>query len=357
MFQWMGTAGWCYARMTRRLTYPQDGFLLLVRLYWGWQLIGAGWGKLMNVGATAQFFVGLGIPLPTFNAIRSGCGELGGGLLLIGGLASRLAALVLVINMSVAFLTAHTGDVRAILDEPSRFVTSPPFTFLMASLIVLLFGPGVVSLDALVRRYLARRGLNAKPADTGGITPDATTQPGGDGVTRRDVGRLTAAAVGGLVAGLGLRGLMQTKQVAPAAGSGTSVIGTEGGSAPTADLKAIQEIDATAPPEIKPSLLLEEPHTCCGLNTCKSRAKDGKNACLGQGTCATAKGHVCQAQNDCKGQGGCGEYPGQNACDGKGACAVPLKRETWPKARKRFEELMKLAGKAVGGPPPNCPKT
>ncbi len=357
MSQWIGTAVRCYARCTRTLTPLQDGFLLLVRLYWGWQLIGAGWGKLMNVGATARYFDGLGIPLPTLNAVVSGCGELGGGLLLFAGLASRAAALVLVVNMAVAFLTAHTGDARAVLSEPSRLVTSPPFTFLLASAIVLLFGPGAVALDTLVRRFLTRRGRIDEPADLDGSIGSGAPRPGGDGTTRRDAGRLTAAAVGGLLAGLGLRGLMRTEQPAPPAGSGTSVIGPEGGPAPTADLKAVQEIDAKAPPEIKPSLLLEEPHTCCGLNTCKGRAKDGKNACLGQGTCATAKGHVCQGQNDCKGQGGCGEYPGQNTCKEKGACAVPLSRETWPKARRRYEELMKLAGKTVGGPPPNCPKT
>ncbi len=221
---------------------------------------------------------------------------------------------------------------------------------------MLLFGPGVVSLDTLVRRYLTRRGLIDKPTAVGSTTHDGTAPPDVDGVTRRDVGRLTAVAVGGLLAGLGLRGLTRKEQPVPPTGRGTSVIGPESGSAPTADLKAIEEIDAKAPPEIKPSLLLEEPHTCCGLNTCKGRAKGGKNACLGQGTCATAKGHVCQGQNDCKGQGGCGEYPGQNTCEGKGACAVPLSRETWPKARKRFEELMKLAGKSIGAPPPNCPK-
>jgi hypothetical protein len=320
MSQWIGTAVRCYARCTRTLTPLRDGFLLLVRLYWGWQLIGAGWGKLMNVGATAQFFEGLGIPLP-----------------------------------AVAFLTAHTGDARAVLSEPSRLVTSPPFTFLLASAIVLLFGPGVVSLDTLVRRFLTRRGLIDQPARVS-PTPDTTAQDVNE-VTRRDVGRLTAAAVGGLLAGLGLRGLMRKEQPVAPTGGGTSVLAPESGAAPTADLKAIAEIDARAPPEIQPSLLLEEPHTCCGLNTCKGRAKDGKNACLGQGTCATAKGHVCQGQNDCKGQGGCGEYPGQNACKEKGACAVPLSRETWPKARKRYEELMKLAGKTIGGPPPNCPKT
>jgi len=356
MSGWLRTAGRWYDGYARGLTFLQDAFLLLVRLYWGWQLVGAGWGKLTNVAAAARFFDSIGIPWPTAAAVLSGCGEFFGGLLLIAGLASRAASLVLLVNMTVALLTAHTGDARAILAEPSRLVTSPPFTFLLASLIVLLFGPGVVSLDALVRHHLTRRGLIDGPAGIGGPPPvDDTTAE--RRVTRRDVGRLTAAAVGGLLAGVELRGLTREKQAAPAAGGGTGAGDTNGGPPPAANPQAIQEIDAKAPPGIKPSLLLEEPHTCCGLNTCKGKARDGKNECAGRGACASAKAHGCQAQNHCKGQGGCGEYPGQNACAGKGACAVPMKRETWDKARKRFEELTKLAGKAVGGPPPNCPKS
>jgi putative oxidoreductase len=30
-------------------------FLLLVRLYWGWQLIESGWGKLHNLGKVTEF--------------------------------------------------------------------------------------------------------------------------------------------------------------------------------------------------------------------------------------------------------------------------------------------------------------
>jgi len=347
--KWLKTAGWWYDGGARRLNFLQDGVLLLVRLYWGWQLVGAGWGKLMNVAAAALFFEGIGIPWPTGSAVLSGGGEFVGGLLLIAGLASRPAALVVLANMTVALLTAHAGDAQAVLAEPSRLITSPPFTFLLASLIVLLHGPGIVSLDALIRGYLVRRGLIDGPATVGGTPPEAVT-PDETGTTRREVGRLTVVAVGGLLAGLGLRGLLRENRVTPGGGA------DDGGPPPAANLPAIQEIDAKAPPEIQPSLLLAEPHTCCGLNTCKGKAKDGNNACLGQGTCATAKGHVCQAQNECKGQGGCGEYPGQNKCKGKGACAVPLKKDQWDKARKRFEELMKLAGKAVGRPPPNCPK-
>jgi hypothetical protein len=97
--------------------------------------------------------------------------------------------------------------------------------------------------------------------------------------------------------------------------------------------------------------LLQEPHVCRGLNTCKGKGKNGKNACAGQGVCATANKHGCHGANDCRGQGGCGAHPGENACKGRGACAVPLREDTWKKARARFEELMQQAGKKVGPAP------
>jgi hypothetical protein len=96
------------------------------------------------------------------------------------------------------------------------------------------------------------------------------------------------------------------------------------------------------------SPLLQDPHVCRGLNTCKGQGAGGNNACAGQGTCATAKAHACQGQNECKGQGGCGENPGANACKGQGACAVPLADDKWAKARKAFEEKMTKAGKKAG---------
>src|SRR5437773_1300248 len=66
-------------------------------------------------------------------------------------------------------------------------------------------------------------------------------------------------------------------------------------------------------------------HVCRGLNQCRS----DKNACAGQGSCATYAAHVCSAKNDCQGQGGCGAAPGENKCRGKGGCAVPLADHAW----------------------------
>jgi hypothetical protein len=100
--------------------------------------------------------------------------------------------------------------------------------------------------------------------------------------------------------------------------------------------------------------LLEEPHVCRGLNTCKGKgggADKGKNACAGQGECAAVMKHDCRGQNACKGQGGCGAKPGENSCKAKGGCEVPMTGKMWTHARANFEAAMKKAGKKFGPAP------
>src|ERR1700757_5119248 len=80
----------------------QSPLLLLVRLYWGWQFMQTGWGKLHNLGHVTEFFTSLGIPAPGPTALFVACVEFFGGLLLIVGLASRLTGLVLTVDMLVA---------------------------------------------------------------------------------------------------------------------------------------------------------------------------------------------------------------------------------------------------------------
>jgi hypothetical protein len=87
------------------------------------------------------------------------------------------------------------------------------------------------------------------------------------------------------------------------------------------------------------------------LNTCKGKGAGKQNSCAGTGACAIAEKHTCKGENACKGQGGCGNNPGENACKGQGACAVPLSDAAWKKARAKFEQLMKTAGKQYGPAP------
>ena len=123
----------------------QPLFLLGVRLYWGWQFTITGWGKLHNLAKVTGFFASLGIPFPGLNAPCVAALEFGGGILLVLGLASRPIALLLTANMLVAYEALF-----AVFSDPGKFYAAAPYTFLFASIIVLLFGPGPLSLDRLL---------------------------------------------------------------------------------------------------------------------------------------------------------------------------------------------------------------
>lgn len=136
------------ARFDTLAAYLQSPLLLVLRLYWGWQFAQTGWGKLMHLDRTAGFFESLHLPAPKLNAILAGTTECLGGLLLALGLFARPAAVPLVFTMLVAYVTADREALAAITSDPDQFTSAAPFLFLLASLLVLAFGPGRLSLDA-----------------------------------------------------------------------------------------------------------------------------------------------------------------------------------------------------------------
>jgi putative oxidoreductase len=140
--------------LSGKLSYLQSPSLLAVRLYWGWQFAQTGWGKLHNIGKITGFFMSLNIPFPAFNAHFVSGLEFFGGLLLILGLASRLIGFLLAGNMFVAYWTADHAALVSVFSNPGKFYAADPYTFLFASLMVLIFGAGVFSLDALIMERL-----------------------------------------------------------------------------------------------------------------------------------------------------------------------------------------------------------
>ncbi len=140
----------CYRILNTGTSALQSPFLLLVRLYWGWQFIQTGWGKVNNIPRITEYFTTLGIPFPGLTAHFIAGLELVGGILLVLGLASRLIALLLTINMLVAYITADREALFSVISNPDKFYAAAPYTFLIASLIVLIFGPGKFALDAWV---------------------------------------------------------------------------------------------------------------------------------------------------------------------------------------------------------------
>jgi putative oxidoreductase len=143
-----------YELLTAAASLLQSPFLLALRLYFFWQLFLTGKGKLSNIGKVSEFFASLGIPVPTLNAYFIGSLECFGSLLLIIGLASRPLSLLIVISMTVAYLTADFEAVSSFFSDPDKFVKADPFPFWITALIVLIFGPGLFSIDAILKRRL-----------------------------------------------------------------------------------------------------------------------------------------------------------------------------------------------------------
>jgi putative oxidoreductase len=128
----------------------QSPFLLAIRLYWGCQFMETGWGKVNNIAKVTNFFSELGIPFPALNAHFIAGLELLGGTLLVLGLASRFIGLLLTVNMLVAYVTADREALFSVFSDPDKFTAATPYTFLFASLIVLIFGAGKFSVDAWI---------------------------------------------------------------------------------------------------------------------------------------------------------------------------------------------------------------
>ena len=123
--------------------------LLIIRLYWGYQFVITGIGKLSHLSSIADYFHSLGIPLPYLNALLAGSTEFLGGSLLFLGLFSRIAAIPLFFTLSVAYLTAGREALSTLITklDPSLFFSDTAFLFIYAVLIVFCFGPGKISFD------------------------------------------------------------------------------------------------------------------------------------------------------------------------------------------------------------------
>jgi putative oxidoreductase len=129
---------------------------LAIRLYWGWQFAQTGWG-MHNIAKITGFFMSLRIPFPAFSACFISGLEFFGGLLLILGLAFRPTAFLLAANMLVVYWTADHDALISVFSDPRKFYVADPYAFLFASLNVLVFGVGALSVDTFVLRIVSAR--------------------------------------------------------------------------------------------------------------------------------------------------------------------------------------------------------
>lgn len=126
---------------------PSVGLLLLRLVFGGFMAIGHGWGKLMSFGEVADKFpdpLGIGSRLSMGSAIFC---EFVCAMLVVLGLATRVAVLPLVFTMGVAAFIVHGGDPLFMSGGAAK---EPALVYLVAFAVLFFTGPGRFSLDGLI---------------------------------------------------------------------------------------------------------------------------------------------------------------------------------------------------------------
>jgi putative oxidoreductase len=116
---------------------------LVARVVIGAVFLWSGWGKLSDLPTVIDNFVGWGIPFPKILAPFVAGVEFAGGILLLLGLFTRLAAVPLVIVMIVAIISAKWDEIDS-LETVLEFDES---AYLALFLWLAIAGPGPISLD------------------------------------------------------------------------------------------------------------------------------------------------------------------------------------------------------------------
>jgi putative oxidoreductase len=137
---------------------------LLTRITLGNAFFLTGRGKLANFDTTVEFFATQNIPFPALNAAFVSRLEYYGGALLVLGLLTRIVSALLASTMVVALLTERaqffeswkpTGEVGP-MDIAS-------WVFLLLLTWLVLYGPGLLSLDHFLARWLGIGGGETPP--------------------------------------------------------------------------------------------------------------------------------------------------------------------------------------------------
>jgi putative oxidoreductase len=121
---------------------------LAARITVGWVFMWSGWAKLNNLPQMIENFIGWGIPFPyVLTPFVSGV-EFFGGLLLLLGLFTRIAAPPLVVVMIVAIISAKWDQIDSL--ESLLGFEETAYMALFGWLAIA--GPGCISLDNVLKR-------------------------------------------------------------------------------------------------------------------------------------------------------------------------------------------------------------
>lgn len=141
--------------LAERVASSLSSLLLLgTRLYVSWQFLKSGWLKLQDWDTTLLLFrEEYHVPLlpPMIAAVAGTTGELLFPALLVAGLATRYAAL----GLSAVNIMAVVSYAQVLLAEGSEAALGQHELWGFMLLVILVFGPGLFSADALMQRSQA----------------------------------------------------------------------------------------------------------------------------------------------------------------------------------------------------------
>jgi len=121
--------------------------LLVMRLALGAIMVSHGYQKITNLHQTAGFMANLGIP--HWLAYVSSCTEFFGGLLLLAGFFTRIAALGVCVDLIVAISKVHWHNgLRGSSGGPGYEF---PLAAAALAFALIFFGAGSISLDHILR--------------------------------------------------------------------------------------------------------------------------------------------------------------------------------------------------------------
>ena len=158
-----------YKEFVRLSEYGKSVSLLFVRLMLAYTFFEPAKMKWNDIGAVAQWFEYMGIPLPTLNAYLAASTEAAGVVLLTFGLFTRIISIPLIVVLIVAIVTVHGVNGFAMVQAGSEIVDpwingvqmtgtivtlqngyEMPLYFILFLLVLVTQGGGKFSLDRVL---------------------------------------------------------------------------------------------------------------------------------------------------------------------------------------------------------------
>ncbi|MBB6260434.1 putative oxidoreductase [Paenochrobactrum gallinarii] len=121
--------------------------VLIGRVFISILFILAGWAKLTAIGGTAGYFGSLGLPMPTVTAVLVGLIEFLGGLAILIGFQTRIAAVIVALFTIGAILVAHMD----FSDGLNVMMAQKNLAIAGGLLALAAYGAGSYSVDAKLR--------------------------------------------------------------------------------------------------------------------------------------------------------------------------------------------------------------